>query len=42
MGRKRYEETELDRAFQGNVFQSQPISGKKYYSLGKCLFAMLI
>lgn len=32
----------LDRAFQGNVFQSQPISGKRYYSLGKCLFAMLI
>lgn len=32
----------LDRAFQGCVFQSQPISGKKYYSLGKCLFAMLI
>lgn len=32
----------LDRAFQGNVFQSQPVSGKRYYSLGKCLFAMLI
>lgn len=32
-----------DRAFQGNVFQSQPIFGKRYYySLGKCLFAMLI
>ena len=30
------------RALQGNVFQSQRISGKKYYFLEKCLFAMLI
>lgn len=32
----------LGRALQGNVFHSQPISGKRYYFLGKCLFAMLI
>ena len=32
----------LGRALQGNVFHSQPVSGKRYYFLGKCLFAMLI
>jgi len=32
----------LARAFQGNVSQSQPVSGKKHYFLGKSLFAVLL